>query len=48
MIFIPPTESNLAAAIVELIIERVESRGGNYQQFEDVLNEIIYDRSAIQ
>jgi hypothetical protein len=48
VIFVPPTESSLAAALVELIIERVGERGGDSEQFQAVLNCIIYDRSGIQ
>jgi hypothetical protein len=48
MLFVPPTESELAAAILTLIIERVQERGGDHEQFEEVLNCIIYDRSPLQ
>lgn len=48
MIFVPPTESELAVALVTLIVERVEERGGDAEQFREVIESIIDNRSKIQ
>lgn len=48
VIFVPPTESELASALVVFIIERVEERGGDAEQFREVVDSIIEDRRARQ
>lgn len=48
MVFVPPTESETAVAIIAIVIERLEERGIATEQFEDIINCIINDRSKIQ
>lgn len=47
-IFVPPTESELALALVTLIVERVEEHGGDTEQFREVIESIMEDRRARQ
>lgn len=47
-VFVPPTEAETAVAIIEVVIQRLEERGVETTQFEDIINSIIHDRSKIQ
>lgn len=48
MIYVPPIESELAIALVTLILELVEERGGDTEQFREVIESIMEDRRVRQ
>lgn len=48
MIFVPPTESELAQELVTFIIEKVLERGGDTEQFREVIESIMEDRRVRQ
>lgn len=48
MIFIPPTESNLAVAILQLIVNELEERGESTREFEKLINAVERDRRVVQ
>lgn len=48
MVYVPPTEAETAVAIMTVIVERLEERGLDTTQFEDIINCIIHDRSRVQ
>jgi hypothetical protein len=48
MIYIPPTEAEFALQLVEFILERIEERGGNTEQYEKIIDRITFDRSPTQ
>lgn len=48
MIFIPPTESDFATDVLAFIIECMEDKGNDPQEFYQLLASVIDDRRVIQ